>query len=52
LWNRSAPRPLAPGAWIYVPFHRRAITGAADEGFNRDVADFIATQLLSDEGRR
>jgi len=52
LWNRSAPRPLAPGAWIYVPFHRRAIAGAADEGFNHDVADFIATQLLSDEGWR
>ena len=52
LWNRAAPRPLAPGAWIYVPFHRRAVAGAADEGFNRDVADFIATQLLSDEGWR
>ena len=48
LWNRDAPRPLAPGAWIYVPFRRHAIAGAADEGFNRDVADFIATQLLSD----
>lgn len=50
LWNRAAPRPLAPGAWIYVPFRRRAIAGAADEGFNRDVAGFIATLLLSDEG--
>jgi len=52
LWNRAEPRPLAPGAWIYVPFYRRAIAGAADDGFNRDVADFIATQLLSDEGWR
>ncbi|WP_448097772.1 capsule biosynthesis GfcC family protein [Luteibacter yeojuensis] len=52
LWNRDAPRPLAPGAWIYVPFDRHAIAGAADETFNRDVADFIATQLLSDEGWR
>jgi hypothetical protein len=49
LWNRDAPRPLAPGAWIYVPFDRRAIAGAADDGFNRDVADFLATQLLNDE---
>ncbi|MEZ2416266.1 capsule biosynthesis GfcC family protein [Luteibacter sp. RCC_6_2] len=52
LWNRDLPRPLAPGAWIYVPFDRHAIAGAADEAFNRDVADFIATQLLSDEGWR
>lgn len=52
LWNRDLPRPLAPGAWIYVPFDRHAIAGAADETFNRDVADFIATQLLSDEGWR
>ncbi|MDQ0008366.1 hypothetical protein J2T07_000525 [Luteibacter jiangsuensis] len=52
LWNRDTPRPLAPGAWIYVPFDRHAIAGAADETFNRDVADFIATQLLSDEGWR
>jgi hypothetical protein len=48
LWNRAAPRPLAPGAWIYVPFSRRAIAGAADDAFNRDVADFLATQILSD----
>lgn len=52
LWNRDLPRPLAPGAWIYVPFDRHAIAGAADETFNRDVADFISTQLLSDEGWR
>jgi hypothetical protein len=52
LWNRAAPRPLAPGAWIYVPFNRRAIAGAADDGFNRDVADFLATQILNDQGWR
>jgi hypothetical protein len=50
LWNRADPRPLAPGAWIYVPFSRRAIAGAADDGFNRDVADFLATQTLGEEG--
>lgn len=50
LWNRAAPLPLAPGAWIYVPFNRRAIAGAADDGFNRDVADFLATQTLGEEG--
>jgi hypothetical protein len=52
LWNRDVPRPLAPGAWIYVPLNRRAIAGAADDAFNRDVADFLATQLLSEEGWR
>jgi hypothetical protein len=52
LWNRSEPRPLAPGAWIYVPFDRHAIAGAADESFNRDVADFLATQILSDDAWR
>lgn len=50
LWNRSAPRPLAPGAWIYVPFNRHAIAGAADDAFNRDVADFLATQVPGDGG--
>jgi hypothetical protein len=45
LWNRDPPRPLAPGAWIYVPFDRRAIAGAADADFNRDVATFLATQV-------
>jgi len=48
LWNRDAPRPLAPGAWIYVPLKQSAIAGAADDTFNRDVADFLATQLLDD----
>lgn len=50
LWNRDPPRPLAPGAWIYVPFDRRAIAGAADDTFNRDVADFLATQVPGDGG--
>lgn len=52
LWNRDAPRPLAPGAWIYVPFDRKSIAGAADETFNHDVAAFLATQVLDDEGVR
>lgn len=50
LWNRDPPRPLAPGAWIYVPFDRHAIAGAADEAFNRDVAAFLATQVPGDGG--
>jgi capsule biosynthesis protein GfcC len=48
-WNRDAPRPLAPGAWIYVPFDRKAISGAVDNDFNQGVADFLATQLLDGE---
>lgn len=50
LWNRDPPRPLAPGAWIYVPFDRRSIAGAADDTFNRDVASFLATQVPGDGG--
>ncbi|WP_036113412.1 MULTISPECIES: capsule biosynthesis GfcC family protein [Luteibacter] len=52
LWNRDAPRVLAPGAWIYVPFDNKAIAGAADDDFNHDIAAFLATQLLNDEGAR
>lgn len=52
LWNRDAPRPLAPGAWIYVAFDRKAIAGAAEDDFNREVAAFLATQVLDDEGVR
>lgn len=52
LWNRDAPRPLAPGAWIYVAFDRKAIAGAAEDDFNREVAEFLATQVLDDEGVR
>jgi len=50
LWNRDKPRPLAPGAWIYVPFNRHAIAGAADADFNRDVATFLATQAPGESG--
>jgi hypothetical protein len=52
LWKRDPPRPLAPGAWIYVPLDERALGNAADVTFNRDFADFLATQLLSEEGWR
>jgi hypothetical protein len=45
LWNRSAPLSLAPGAVVYVPLAARA-TKAVDDTLNRDVADFLATQLL------
>jgi len=52
LWNRDPPRPLAPGAWIYVPFDEHITSRAADDTFSRDVATFIGTQLLSDDGWR
>lgn len=45
LWNRSRPLPLAPGAIIYVPLRAAAIK-PVDASFNRDVAAFLATQLL------
>lgn len=45
LWNRSAPRALAPGALIYVPLNARAIR-PVDPALNRDLAAFLATQLL------
>lgn len=51
-WNRDVPRPLAPGSWIFVPLDQRAIAGSADSTFNRDIADFLATQLLDEEGWR
>lgn len=46
LWNRSPAMPVAPGAILYVPFAHKATHAAADEAFNRDMADFIATQPL------
>lgn len=52
LWNRADPRPVAPGAWIYVPFNRHAIAGAADDTFNKDIATFLATQLLDGDAWR
>jgi hypothetical protein len=45
-WNRDPPRVLAPGAWIYVPFDRKAIAASTDGHFNEDAAAFISTQLL------
>lgn len=50
LWNRSPPMPVAPGAVIYLPFGRKAIEGLSDPGFNREMADFIATQPLGGTG--
>ncbi|UPG92594.1 capsule biosynthesis GfcC family protein [Luteibacter aegosomatissinici] len=49
-WNRDPPRVLAPGAWIYVPFNRKAIAGVTDGQFNEDAAAFISTQLVGAEG--
>ena len=52
LWNRSPGLPIAPGAILYVPFAHRATHRAADDGFNRDMADFIATQPLDGAGMK
>jgi hypothetical protein len=46
LWNRSPPIVVAPGAIIYVPLDRRVIRPVADEFFNRELADFLATQQV------
>ena len=48
LWNRSPPMVLAPGAIIYVPLDRHVISPVADEVFNHELADFLATQPVSD----
>lgn len=48
LWNRSPPMMLAPGAIIYVPLDRHVIRPAADDVFNHELADFLATQPVSD----
>lgn len=45
LWNRGAPIPLAPGAVLYVPL-RRSLIDPIDPAFNREVAEFLATQPL------
>ncbi|SFS08135.1 Capsule biosynthesis GfcC [Dyella sp. OK004] len=50
LWNRDAPISLAPGAIVYVPLDKRVIQGAVDAQFNRDMADFLATQPLDNAG--
>lgn len=47
LWNGSPPMALAPGAIIYVPLDKRRLAGAADESFNLEMAQFIATQPLA-----
>jgi len=52
LWNRSPPMAVAPGAILYVPFARRATVRTVDEGFNRDMAAFIATQPLGGSGMK
>jgi hypothetical protein len=52
LWNRSPPMPVAPGAVLYVPLDRRVTTHVVDDGFNRDMADFIATQPLGGSGMK
>ncbi len=50
LWNLSPAMPVAPGATLYVPFGRSATLHAADERFNREMANFIATQPLGGVG--
>jgi hypothetical protein len=45
LWNRDPPMPLAPGAVIYVPLSTTLIA-AIDPSMNRDLVNFLATQLL------
>lgn len=49
LWNRGAPRALAPGALIYVPLSARA-AGRIDATLNGDIAAFLATQVLPGPG--
>jgi hypothetical protein len=48
-WNLSAPEPLAPGALIYVPLAPK-FSAAVDDGLNRDIARFLATQVLPGPG--
>ncbi|WP_266157801.1 capsule biosynthesis GfcC family protein [Dyella silvatica] len=48
LWNRSPPIVLAPGAIIYVPLDQRVIRWVTDGAFNRELAEFLATQAASD----
>lgn len=52
LWNRSPAMPVAPGAVLYIPFDRRATVHVVDERFNRDMADFIATQSVGESGMK
>ncbi|WP_242113086.1 capsule biosynthesis GfcC family protein [Luteimonas aquatica] len=48
LWNRGPPVPLAPGAVLYVPLRARLID-PVDPVFNREMAEFLATQPLRAE---
>jgi hypothetical protein len=48
-WNLAAPEPLAPGALIYVPLAHE-LTATVDAGLNRDIARFLATQVLPGPG--
>lgn len=49
MWNRSPSMPLAPGALIYIPLPERAAR-VIDPDLNREVADFLATQVLPGPG--
>ncbi|MFT4248548.1 MAG: capsule biosynthesis GfcC family protein [Pseudomonas sp.] len=49
LWNRGPVQPLAPGAVLYVPLAQRLVRDA-DPDFNREFAQFLATQLLPAPG--
>jgi len=49
LWNRGAPRVLAPGALIYVPLREHAAS-RVDATLNGDIAAFLATQVLPGPG--
>lgn len=49
LWNRSPPQPLAPGAFLYVPLATHAVK-TVDPEFNRQFAEFLATQVLPAPG--
>lgn len=45
LWNLSNPLPVAPGATIYLPV-REHLADKIDPDLNRDLAAFLATQIL------
>lgn len=49
-WNRSPPITVAPGAVLYVPLTERVLRMGAAPEFNRQMAEFIATQPLGNPG--